>query len=167
MTPTNGLRINANVGAVDLMNGSPYTSPTSERGRSPQRFPLGKQSATTASPLRQHISSPLARVAEEPPRPIKVVTELKELPAQSTGQKPLPQSEKLVSVDTPRPSGDFEHVLAVNGVQKDKESADLDKKMESNVVNPTPMTLEGGEVKADAFVVGGDSPVEEMKTVAL
>jgi hypothetical protein len=106
-------------------------------------------------------------VAEETPRPIKVHTELKELPVQTTGQKPLPQSEKLVSVDTPRPSGDFEHVLALNGVQKDKEIADLGKKMESNVVNPTATTVEGGEVKADAFVVGGDSPVDEMKTVAL
>jgi cell wall assembly regulator SMI1 len=159
--PTNGLRINpnVNVGAVDLMNGSPYTSPTSERGRSPQRFPLGKQSATTASPLRQHVSSPLARVTEETPRPIKVNT---------TVQKPLPQSEKLVSVDTPRPSGDFEHVLAaMNDVEKDKESAGLGKKMESNVVNPTATVVESEDVKADTFVVGEDTPVEEMKTVAL
>ena len=165
VTPTNGLRINANVsnvGAVDLMNGSPYTSPTSERGRSPQRFPLGKQSATTASPRRQHVSSPLARVAEETPRPITVNTELKELPVQTTGQKPQPPSEKLVSVDTPRPSGDFEHVF---GVGKDKESAGLGKK--DNVVNPTSTAVEGGKVKADTFVAGGDASVEEMKSVAL
>jgi hypothetical protein len=106
-------------------------------------------------------------VTEEPPKPLKVLTELKELPALTVVQKSLPQSEKLVSVDTPRPSGDFEHVLAMNGVQKDKESADLSKKIESNVVNPIATAVESGEVKADAFVVGDDSPVEEMKAVAL
>ena len=170
--PPNGLRINSNVnnaGAPDLMNGSPYTSPTSERGRSPQRFPLGKHSATTASPLRQHVSSPLARVTEEAPRPIKVHTDL---PAQTTGQKPQPQTEKLVSVDTPRPSGDFGNALGLNGVDKDKENVDLGNKMESKIVgSPPPPTiaaaLEGEDVKANVFAVGGDAPAEEMKSVVL
>lgn len=94
-----GLRINANVGGppFDATNGSPYASPTtSERGRSPQRF--GGKAPVTASPLRPHISSPLARVAEEAPPPIRVHTDFKAQPA---------PREKLISVDTPRPSGDF------------------------------------------------------------
>ena len=74
-----GLRINPNAPgpSFDSFSGSsPYASPTSagsERGRSPHRF-NGKQ-PLNASPLRPHISSPLARVAEENPAPLKVRTD--------------------------------------------------------------------------------------------
>lgn len=89
------LRINSQVPG-DKTNGySPYGSPTSsvgeDRGRSPHRFPNGKQPATSSP--RPHMSSPLARVAEEQPQPLKVDTKVDSLPS-----KP----EKLVAVDTPR-----------------------------------------------------------------
>jgi cell wall assembly regulator SMI1 len=74
--------------------GSPYTSPTAEvgepRGRSMQRF---SGASPVSSPNRPSYgkSSPLARVQEESSTPIKV-------PA--NGVNP----EKLVEVETPRPS---------------------------------------------------------------
>ena len=77
--------------------GSPYASPTAEvggepRGRSMQRF---SGASPVPSPNRPNYgkSSPLARVQEESSAPIKVHT---------NGIKP----EKLVEVETPRPSED-------------------------------------------------------------
>lgn len=168
----NGLRINSNVGGTDLINGSPYTSPTSasERGRSPQRFP-GK-APVASSPLRPHVSSPLARVAEEGPQPIKIHTDLKNLPKQSE----KPAHEKLVSVDTPRPSGDFTSAnpFSLNGIttkdfgaKDDKENQGIGKRDSNKLVSPITTKNDSAEVKADAFTVGGETPVEEMKTVAL
>lgn len=77
--------------------GSPYASPIAEtggepRGRSMQRF---SGASPVASPNRPNYgkSSPLARVTEEGSAPIRVHT---------NGIKP----EKLVQVETPRPSED-------------------------------------------------------------
>lgn len=76
--------------------GSPYASPTPEtgepRGRSMQRF---SGASPVASPNRPNYgkSSPLARVTEETSAPIKIHTN--GIPA-----------EKLVEVETPRPSED-------------------------------------------------------------
>jgi len=166
--PPSGLRINSNVGGSDLTNGSPYGSPTStsERGRSPQRFP-GK-APVTSSPLRPHVSSPLARVAEEGPQPIKIHTDLK-----NQSERPL---EKLVSVDTPRPSGDFPSTnpLGINGiitkdfvVKEDKENQDMNKRDSKKILSPIKATEDSGEVKADAFTIGGETPGDDMKTVTL
>jgi cell wall assembly regulator SMI1 len=81
---------------VGSPSGSPYASPTAEigepRGRSMQRF---SGASPIPSPNRPNYtkSSPLARVTEEGSAPIKIHT---------NGIKP----EKLVEVDTPRPSED-------------------------------------------------------------
>jgi cell wall assembly regulator SMI1 len=87
----------ANGNASGSPAASPYASPTSEvggepRGRSMQRF---SGASPVASPNRPNYgkSSPLARVQEEGSAPIKVHT---------SGIKP----EKLVEVETPRPSED-------------------------------------------------------------
>jgi cell wall assembly regulator SMI1 len=79
---------------------SPYDSPTAEigepRGRSMQRF-RGASPVTSPKP---HLgkSSPLARVAEETPSPIAVYTASAE---EATANRHV---EKLVEVNTPRPS---------------------------------------------------------------
>jgi cell wall assembly regulator SMI1 len=77
--------------------GSPYSSPTAEvggepRGRSMQRF---SGASPVASPNRPNYgkSSPLARVTEEGSTPVKI----------HTANMPV---EKLVEVETPRPSED-------------------------------------------------------------
>lgn len=103
--PNSGLHINASVGGPappgSTHSASPYSSPTSaveERGRSPHRF---SQKSKGASP-RAHISSPLARVAEENPQPIRVHTDLNGV----NGKNGAP-IERLVSIETPPPSEDL------------------------------------------------------------
>jgi len=87
--------------------GSPYASPTAEvggepRGRSMQRF---SGASPVASPNRPNYgkSSPLARVQEEGSAPIRVHT---------NGIKP----EKLVEVETPRPSEDQKTTKTVDAM---------------------------------------------------
>ncbi|KAK0636236.1 glucan synthesis regulatory protein [Bombardia bombarda] len=82
--------------------GSPYASPTTEvngeaRGRSMQRL---SPNSPVASPIRPGYgkSSPLARVQEEVPTSLSL-----SLTIPNGGVKP---KEKLVEVDTPRPSGE-------------------------------------------------------------
>ena len=111
------LRINSQVGGGQSPNNlSPYSSPVeSERGRSPHRFQNGKAPAT-GSP-RAHVGSPLARVAEETPQPLKLDTHVNHA---------APRGEKLVSVDTPlsRSAAKLEKLvpvetpLMVNGEEK-------------------------------------------------
>lgn len=146
---SSGLRINANVGGFDK-DASPYASPTSapsERGRSPQRFvgSAGKAPAA-ASPLRSMVSSPLARVAEEGPKPLKVHTESEAL-IKTTSR--TAGTDRLVSVESPRPSGDFgpgTPVLAnTTNQQKIPETA-------NNKTNGTKLA---------------ESGIEEMKTVEI
>jgi hypothetical protein len=116
---SNGLKINSNVGGGSFMtDSSPYGSPLSatsdkERGRSPQRF--GGKAPVGSSPLRPMISSPLARVAEEASSPLTIQTN-----AETLKQQPNAIDSKLVSVDTPRHSGELP---AVNGsATKNKEN---------------------------------------------
>jgi cell wall assembly regulator SMI1 len=86
--------------------GSPYASPTAEtgepRGRSMQRF---SGASPVASPNRPNYvkSSPLARVNEEAPTPIKVHTS-----GLANG--------KLVEVGTPRPSEDGKGAKALENL---------------------------------------------------
>jgi len=98
--------------------GSPYASPTAEtgepRGRSMQRF---SGASPVPSPNRPNYgkSSPLARVTEESSAPIKVHTNGIKL-------------EKLVEVETPRPSEDqksnktLEALLEPVSLDDDKEN---------------------------------------------
>ncbi|KAF2866628.1 hypothetical protein BDV95DRAFT_598867 [Massariosphaeria phaeospora] len=96
----NTLRVNSNVPSAagpSSTNSSPYASPVlgpEDRGRSPHRL---SQKAKGVSP-RGPISSPLARVAEETPQPIRIHTEL-----DSKAGAPM---DPLISLDTPRPSND-------------------------------------------------------------
>ncbi|KAK6432578.1 Cell wall assembly regulator [Oleoguttula sp. CCFEE 5521] len=109
--PNQGLRINPQAGGQQQgsANGySPYGSPTSateDRGRSPLRLSgnangqstSGKGPATSSP--RAHISSPLARVTEEPQsqsQPLRVDTAVAKPDVNA-------KLEKLVSVDTPLP----------------------------------------------------------------
>ena len=158
---SSGLRINSNVGAppFEAANGSPYTSPTTSdgRGRSPQRF-SGKVVATS-SPLRPHISSPLARVAEEVPAPIRVHTDFR-LP-------PTPCGEKLISVDTPRPSGDFP-ATGFSGISPFTTTSNVNK--ENYNLNAKKDGADGKEDKASSGIIGKPgvtAQTEELKTVAI
>jgi cell wall assembly regulator SMI1 len=151
-TPS-GLRINANVGGpgFERSDNSPYGSPVSavsdrERGRSPQRFG-GKAPAGTSSPLRPMVSSPLARVAEEAPAPLKVHPSMESVKSATT--RPL---ERLVSVDTPRPSGEFT-TSPPNGIDTSKETRKPIDNGKENIPN-------GISNKAD-------SGIGEMKTVQI
>ncbi|KAF2490356.1 cell wall assembly and cell proliferation coordinating protein [Lophium mytilinum] len=130
--PQSALHINSNVGGSQGPGSahsanSPYASPTTstaeERGRSPQRF--SQKSKPTASP-RAHISSPLARVAEENPAPIRVHTDL--------GPRNGTPVEKLVSVDTPRPSDDLLGSTPRTSFGSEKENKDT-KKIDGIVKN--------------------------------
>lgn len=123
----NNNRRKSNVPANGQASGSPlnspYASPTAEtngepRGRSMQRF---SGASPVASPNRPNYgkSSPLARVTEERAAPIRVHT---------NGIKP----EKLVEVETPRPSDDvrsspeqkktLESLLEPVSLEDDKEN---------------------------------------------
>lgn len=83
---------------------SPYGSPgpSEERGRSPHRFP---SRASTQSPKTQlGVSSPLARVTEEAPSPVKTKADgLPEDPLKEDTKEE--QSEDLMEVTTPQISG--------------------------------------------------------------
>jgi len=106
---------------VGSPSGSPYASPLAEtgepRGRSMQRFSGASPIPSPNRPNYNSKSSPLARVTEEGSAPIKIHT---------TGMKP----EKLVEVDTPRPSEDqiakqnkaLESLLAPASLDDDKEN---------------------------------------------
>ncbi|KAF2086974.1 putative 1,3-beta-glucan biosynthesis protein [Saccharata proteae CBS 121410] len=108
--PNSGLHINSNVAT----NGtSPYGSPGSngeERGRSPHRFSGSGKSAAAPSP-RAAISSPLARVTEEPPQPAKAPTE----------------EEKLLELNTPRASQDLNSAAGNGSGKNSPEGSDKGK----------------------------------------
>ncbi|KAG9195993.1 hypothetical protein G6011_01114 [Alternaria panax] len=99
--PTSGLRVNPSAPGMVVPSStasSPYHSPVmgpEDRGRSPHRL---SKPPKGVSP-RGKLSSPLARVAEENPAPIRVHTNL--------DSKTAAPQENLISMDTPRPSDEF------------------------------------------------------------
>ncbi|KAL6708128.1 Cell wall assembly regulator [Coniothyrium glycines] len=115
--PNSGLRVNPNAPGMVVPSStasSPYHSPVlapEDRGRSPSR---PSQKSKGVSP-RGKLSSPLARVAEETPQPIRVHTDL--------DSKTAPSADKLISVDTPRPSDDLPPLR--NSLSSDKENKDV------------------------------------------
>lgn len=115
--PNSTLRVSSNppsAAGPSSAGSSPYGSPVigpEDRGRSPHR--LSQKPKKGASP-RAPLSSPLARVAEEGPQPIRIQTNF-------DAKASLPM-EKLISVDTPRPSDDFPPVRQSFG--SDKENKD-------------------------------------------
>ncbi|KAK5680929.1 Cell wall assembly regulator [Elasticomyces elasticus] len=167
------LRINSNVAQSGQNGLSPYASPTGsdDRGRSPNRMSNGK--APVNSSPRAHVGSPLARVTEEQPQPLKIDT--------SATQAAL-KAEKLISVDTPRTSQAFtdikkpgpEKLVSVESPRRSDEdkrsSFPLPKsRLSNNVLNSDDMmgsneaTPKATEVPA-ATSAGAE---EEMKDVAI
>lgn len=124
--------------------GSPYASPTElngegSRGRSMQRLSTHSPLASPR-PGGMSKSSPLARVAEEAPSALLSVS--------------IPNSnpkEKLVEVDTPRPSGD-----------ENKENANENAPRLAALVNGDASTAE--ETPATTTEPNGQSDAEKDKT---
>lgn len=123
--PQSTLSINPNAPPANGNGNSPYGSPSStgeDRGRSPHRL-----SRNGTSP-RVPISSPLARVAEETPQPIKVHTD----------------EEKLIEMNTPRPSSDLNSSNATgkSSMDSDKENGSEKGKGKSVVSSEEMKTVE-------------------------
>lgn len=155
-----GLRINANAQgpAFDSATSSPYASPTvgpGERGRSPHR--VNGKGPIMSSPMRPHISSPLARVAEEAPGPLSIRTDSDTLRGPT-----LKPHEKLISVDTP----DFPSTTPLGGTSGNESS--VLGKGKAPIINNTASVLHeetnatGGAVKSDL-----DPVTEELKEVEI
>ncbi|KAF2999364.1 Cell wall assembly regulator [Curvularia kusanoi] len=119
--PTSGLRINPNApgGVVPSSTASsPYHSPVigpQDRGRSPHRLSTKQKGVSP----RGKLSSPLARVAEENAQPIRVHTDL--------DAKTSTPADKLISVDTPRPSDDFPARASLSSDKENKKEAQEEK----------------------------------------
>ncbi|KAI7363246.1 putative 1,3-beta-glucan biosynthesis protein [Hortaea werneckii] len=119
------LRINSNVAGPSQNGLSPYQSPSSsaaaaadDRGRSPHRPSNGKQPATSSP--RAHVSSPLARVAEEPQS--QPATKPEAIGG-SSSEEAMPQA-KLVSVETPTVNNASSSSSSNNNKEKDLVSID-------------------------------------------
>jgi cell wall assembly regulator SMI1 len=149
------LRINPNIQGPSFgsNNSSPYASPT-DRGRSPQR--LNGKAPLITSPARPLVSSPLARVTEEgaaAPTPSLLRSDTEVNKGLSKPQ------EKLISLDTPRPSDDFPSPNPLKTVAQ-KENQPI------NTIKESPVT------ESEATVAGAVKPeledlTDEMKTVAI
>ncbi|KAF1957488.1 cell wall assembly and cell proliferation coordinating protein [Byssothecium circinans] len=132
--PQSTLRVNPNApgstgGPSSSAGSSPYGSPVlgpEDRGRSPHRL---SQKGKGVSP-RAHISSPLARVAEETPQPIRVHTDL---------DPKAGALEKLISVDTPRPSDEFPARQSI-GSDKENKKERKESSLKSPVTKSSPAT---------------------------
>lgn len=144
------LRINSQV--AEGMNGfSPYGSPTTseDRGRSPQRFPNHK--APVNSSPRAHISSPLARVAEELPdkaQGLRIDTGLT--------SPPSAKAEKLVSIDSPLPPQ--------SATADDKRDSLPKSRLSTMESNEDENTTPKAKTAEEAATAGG---AEEMKNVEI
>ncbi|RMZ12739.1 hypothetical protein D0860_02828 [Hortaea werneckii] len=124
------LRINSNVAGPSQNGLSPYQSPSSaaaadDRGRSPHRPANGKQPATSSP--RAHVSSPLARVAEEP-QPQQPAAAKMEMGGNSSSSEEagVPQA-KLVSVETPSTAD-----ASSSSTNKEKDLVSIDTPRQSN-----------------------------------
>jgi cell wall assembly regulator SMI1 len=118
--PQSSIRVNPSIPGVgsSSTSSSPYGSPVAgpeERGRSPHRLSQKLPKKANGVSPRGNISSPLARVTEESsqpkPKPIRVHTDI--------DTKVGAHVEKLISVDTPRPSDDFPPVRGSFGSDKE------------------------------------------------
>lgn len=142
--PQQPLRINSNVkNEFSSLNGfSPYASPaTSDRGRSPQRFSSGNGKAPANQSPRSHVVSPLARVAEEAPAPLKTDN----LEATLDTSK---SNDNLLTMESPAVS-----TVETFDSQDPKEKAD----------SAAPSV----EEEAKAGAAAATSTTEEMKTVEI
>lgn len=136
--PNSGLRINPNApgGVVPSSTASsPYHSPVigpQDRGRSPHRLSTGKKGVSP----RGKLSSPLARVAEEHAQPIRVHTDL--------DAKTATPADKLISVDTPRPSDDFPARASLSSDKENKKESieETEKTKPSSLKSPIAETAD-------------------------
>ncbi|KAK3684830.1 hypothetical protein B0T22DRAFT_199626 [Podospora appendiculata] len=142
--------------------GSPYASPTEPlgepRGRSMQRLSLN---SPMSSPVRPGYgkSSPLARVAEEAPTSLSLTV--------PNGVKPR---EKLVEVETPRPSGEDnkENMMSskmeafTNGESSPTETPELR-------INGQINSQINGQINSKPVLPSAKQPLEEeaMKTIEI
>ena len=157
------LHINSQVGGPQPNGMSPYSSPTEDRGRSPHRFQNGK--APVGGSPRAHLSSPLARVAEETPQPLKVDTKIDT--TQSKG-------EKLVSVDTPvsRSAGKLEKLVPIEtpvlGNGDDRRGSLPKSKLNNSILSDAEEAIakDTPTAKAEEAAAKGGAE-EEMKDVQI
>jgi cell wall assembly regulator SMI1 len=133
--PQSGMRGNGNapVGAgPSSTHSSPYGSPVigpEDRGRSPHRLSQPKPKSKGVSPRGPvAISSPLARVAEEAPQPVRVHTDL-----DSKAGAPM---ENLISVDTPRHSGELPARASIGSDKENKDNTAKEKAKGSSLKSP-------------------------------
>ena len=160
------LRINSQIAGGGSPNGlSPYSSPTSgpeDRGRSPHRLQNGKAPATNSP--RGHMSSPLARVAEETPQPLKVNTQV---------DTAISKSEKLVSVDTPqsRNAAKLDKLVPIDtpiNAYPDERRASLPKsKLNNSMLSSTEDSIANDTATAKAEEAATKGGAEEMKDVQI
>ncbi|KAI4913364.1 hypothetical protein J4E85_010818 [Alternaria conjuncta] len=131
--PNSGLRVNPNAPGMVVPSStasSPYHSPVmgpEDRGRSPHRL---SKPPKGVSP-RGKLSSPLARVAEENPAPIRVHTNL--------DSKTATPQENLISMDTPRPSDEFPAARLPtprDSLSSDKENKEVKDDKENKDTKP-------------------------------
>ncbi|KAK5167372.1 Cell wall assembly regulator [Saxophila tyrrhenica] len=167
--PKRPLRINSQVAGAQANGYSPYGSPVSaaeDRGRSPHRFQNGKQPA--AGSPRAHMSSPLARVTEEGPQPLKIDTH-----ADATVARP----EKLVSVDTPRSHNapKLERLVSVdtptipNGFADDRRASLPKSRLNNSMLSETESSVASDTptAKAEEAATKAGAQEEEMKDVQI
>ncbi|KAI7462047.1 putative 1,3-beta-glucan biosynthesis protein, partial [Hortaea werneckii] len=124
------LRINSNVAGPSQNGLSPYQSPSSaaaadDRGRSPHRPANGKQPATSSP--RAHVSSPLARVAEEPQPQQPAAAKMEMCGNSSSSEEAGVPQAKLVSVETPSTAD-----ASSSSTNKEKDLVSIDTPRQSN-----------------------------------
>ncbi|TKA29026.1 hypothetical protein B0A50_03438 [Salinomyces thailandicus] len=162
------LKINSNVAGSSQNGLSPYQSPTSgndDRGRSPNRVSNGKQPATSSP--RAHVSSPLARVTEEPHKADRYAEDAAHATPTSADTTPTRQSVKhnsdLVSIDSPRQSDEEQKRASLpksrlsNSVLSSDEMAIVD--------TSTLLPKNEGQSAAESAAKGGAE--DEMKDVTI
>ena len=159
------LRINSQVAGAQTNGLSPYSSPTSateDRGRSPHRLQNGNGKAPATGSPRGHMSSPLARVTEENPQPLKVDTRVDNMPS-----KP----EKLISVDTPqsRSSLKLERLVSIDTpVTEDRRGSLPKSRLNQSILSSAEESIakDGPTAKAEEAAAKGGAE-DGMKDIQI
>ena len=136
-------------------NGSPYGSPTEERGRSPQRFPIRGPQGTTSSPRGAGLGkpSPLAIVSENVEPKVQTGGDANKDPfAQETAASE--REGNLVELSTPTTAAPD---------QRKKDDL-LSKAMDANIQAAVLQEATNGKSKSGLTGLGVDG-LEDMKSV--
>ncbi|KAI4607876.1 hypothetical protein J4E81_009889 [Alternaria sp. BMP 2799] len=163
--PNSGLRVNPNAPGMVVPSStasSPYHSPVmgpEDRGRSPHRL---SKPPKGVSP-RGKLSSPLARVAEENPAPIRVHTNL--------DSKTATPQENLISMDTPRPSDEFPAARLPtprDSLSSDKENKEVKDDKENKDTKPAaPAAAPAAPARSSLKSPVTATEAEDLKTVEI